>query len=193
MNHFQFSIFNFKKERRLVSPKQHEHGYTLIELVVAVGLFSFIMMLSSGAYLMMIGVNHQAQSIATGINDLSFALETMTREIRTGSQYSCGGLGDCPSGASSFSFMNKNGELVTYDISAGVLRRTVGASVNALTGTSVNVSGLTFYASGTKPVPTDYEQARVSIIISGTVSAGAGKPDQSFTVETGATMRGTDL
>ena len=62
-------------------------GYTLVELIVAVGLFALVMLLAAGAYLMMIGVNRQAQGIATGIDNLSFALETMTRSIRTGTNY----------------------------------------------------------------------------------------------------------
>lgn len=186
-----------QKKRGLVSPKRREGGYTLVELIVAVGLFAFVMTLSSGAYLMMIGMNHRAQGVATGINDLSFALEMMTREILTGSAYDCGGTGDCPSpiGAHSFSFRNTSGVQVTYDVdsSSGALRRTLGAVQSALTGSSVTITNLTFYASGTQKAPGDYEQPHVSITISGTVSAGAGKPQQSFTLEAGATMRGTDI
>ena len=57
-------------------------GYTLIELMVAVGLFAIVMMLASGAYLVMIGVSRQTQGIATGVDNLAFALETMTRITR---------------------------------------------------------------------------------------------------------------
>lgn len=167
-------------------------GYTLVELIVAVGLFAIVMALSSGTYLMMIGLNRQAQGIAIGIDDLSFALETMTRDIRTGSAYDCGGAGDCPGGASSFSFLNKNNAAVTYSLSGTSLVKTMGSIQSTLTDPSVAVSSLTFYAYGTRPAPGDYQQSRVVIIMSGTVSTGAGKAE-SFTVETAATMRGTDI
>ncbi|HVM58918.1 MAG TPA: prepilin-type N-terminal cleavage/methylation domain-containing protein, partial [Candidatus Paceibacterota bacterium] len=62
-------------------------GYTLVELIVAMGLFAIIMTLSTGAYLIMISVNRHAQAISTGIDNLSFALEDMTRTIRTGTVY----------------------------------------------------------------------------------------------------------
>jgi len=179
-------------QRGPVSPKHRGGGYTLIELIIAVGLFSLVMTLASGAYLVMISLNRQVQGIATGINDLSFALETMTRDIRTGSTYNCGGLGDCPSGASSFSFKNKNGDQVSYSVSSSVLQKTVGTTQSAVTGPSVTISSLTFYVFGSHRVPSDYEQPRVTIIVSGMVSAGPGKT-QSFTVETGATMRGSDI
>lgn len=166
-------------------------GYTLIELIVAMGLFAFVMMLSSGAYLLMIGLNRQAQGIATGINNLSFAIETMTRDIRTGRNYSCGGLGDCSLGGNSFTFTPSNGgAAVTYSLASSVIQKTVGSTVSTLTDPTVNVSSLTFYAAGT--TKGDAEQAHVTMIVSGTVLYGAGK-SEAFTIETGATMRGSDL
>jgi len=163
-----------------------------VELIVAVGLFALIMTLASGAYLMMIGLNRQVQGIATGINNLSFALETMTRDIRTGTNYNCGGLGNCPSGANSFSFTNANGSAVTYNLSGTTLQKTVSGAASALTDPSVTISSLTFYAFGTERVPSDYQQSRVTIIVSGTVTTGAGKTEP-FSIETGATMHSSDL
>jgi len=59
---------------------------------------------------------------------------------------------------------------------------------------SVTISSLMFYVSGTGTYTAtgDINQPHVTIIVSGTVSAGPGK-SQAFSVETGATMRGTDL
>ncbi|MBI5405774.1 prepilin-type N-terminal cleavage/methylation domain-containing protein [Candidatus Kaiserbacteria bacterium] len=167
-------------------------GYTLVELIVAVGLFALVMLLTSGAYLVMIGLNRQAQGIATGIDNLSFALESMTRDIRTGTGYNCDNAGDC-SGGGSFSFRNQAGEQVTYDLSDSALRKTVGATRSILTDPSVTVSSLKFYASGTaRASGGDTRQSRVTLIVSGTVATGPGAT-RSFVVETGATMRGSDL
>lgn len=172
----------FLAPRKLL-PASCTRGYTLIELVIAVGLFALIMTLASGAYLVMIGVNQQSQNIALGINNLSFALETMTRTIRTGTNYSCNGVGDCSAGTS-FSVMNAAGATVTYALSGGVITQN-GA---ALTDSSVQVSSLSFYASGT--ARSDAQEPRVTIVVSGTVP---GKTPQNFSIETGATMRGTDI
>jgi prepilin-type N-terminal cleavage/methylation domain-containing protein len=62
----------------------HARGYSLVELMVAVSLFAIIMMLSAGSYLVMINVSRQAQGLIVGMNNLSFALDTMSRTIRTG-------------------------------------------------------------------------------------------------------------
>ena len=179
-------------------------GYTLIELVVAVGLFALVMTLASGAYLLMIDLNRQAQGIATGINSLSFSLETMTRSIRTGTSYNCGNganyMGDCtyPNGGSNFTFTDADGTSVTYargfqslDGSVGAITKKVGNDTVTFTDPSVNISSLKFYVSGT--TQGDDYQPYVTIVVSGTVSSGPRKAPQSFTIETGAAMRGIDL
>ena len=149
---------------------------------------------------MMISINRQAQSMATGINNLSFALENMVRNIRPGTDYSCGtalGSGGCGmNGNTDFTYINSNGETVTYSLVASTLQETVEKADNTtvvmiLTDPSVTVASLMFYGYGLSP-PVNYTQARVTVMVSGTVPSGPGKT-QSFTVETGATMRGTDI
>ncbi|MBI4088651.1 prepilin-type N-terminal cleavage/methylation domain-containing protein [Candidatus Kaiserbacteria bacterium] len=177
--------------------KPKRAGYTLIELIVAVGLFALVMTLSSGAYLLMVDLSRQSQGVTTGINSLSFALETMTRSIRTGTAYSCGDFGGDCSGDDSFSFKDSSGANITYAFGEQGANGSVGAITKngiILTDPSVDISALTFYVSGTGTVAAgDYAQPHVIIIVSGTVSSGPKKAPQTFAIETGATMRGIDL
>src|SRR3989344_2337573 len=132
-------------------------GYTLVELIVAIGFFTLVMTLASGAYLLMINTNRQAQGIANGINNLSFAIETMMYNIRTGTEYNCGGAGggDCPNGDSSFWFTDADGRSVTYDLSASsAIQQKKGTDPESpLTDSSVHVSSLMFYVTGTWKPP----------------------------------------
>lgn len=168
-------------------------GFTLVELIVSVGLFAVVALLASGAYLIMIDINRQSQTMTTGVNDLSFALETMARSIRTGTDYDCGGAGDCADGDSSFTFINSLGEEVSYSLVDSSIRQTIDGTTITLNDPSVTVTELTFYVSGTRTVAQgDYAQPRATIIISGTVATGPGET-QPFSIETGATMRGSNL
>ena len=201
--HFGRVVRTDNRERRLMSMKK-SRGYTLIELIVAVGLFALVMLLASGAYLFMIGLNRQAQGIATGIDNLSFALETITRNIRTGSAYNCAGIGDCfPSPRDSFTFVPAGGTAaVTYTRGTqsgpnGVVGSIVDSTGAVLTDPSVNVTSLAFYVTGTKnaqTTPDDFQQPHVTIVVTGSVTYGpqAGRTE-AFNIQTGATMRGTDL
>jgi len=165
-------------------------GYSLIELIVAIGLFSIIMTLAAGGYLVMIGSNRHAQGISTGVNNLAFALESMTRNIRTGTQY-CAVGPVCT--LNSFSFVDENGVTVYYSLGAqgsvGNIIRNDGTPA-PITDSSINITSLTFYYSGV--TPGDSYQPYVTIIVSGSVSIGPGKT-KDFTIETSAVMRGPDL
>ena len=46
-------------------PMTRPRGFTLIEMIVAVGLFAMVAMIASGAYLIMISANREAQAITT--------------------------------------------------------------------------------------------------------------------------------
>jgi prepilin-type N-terminal cleavage/methylation domain-containing protein len=168
----------------------HARGYSLVELMVAVSLFAIIMMLSAGSYLVMINVSRQAQGLIVGMNNLSFALDTMSRTIRTGSNY-CGGT-VCAS-ADNFTFTDKDGRSITYRLTGTKIQETKNGNTFDLTDASTNITSLMFYPDGTEPGTTDGRQARVSIVISGSVTYSSNKPPQAFVVETSATMRGTDL
>lgn len=176
-------------------------GYTLVELIVSVGIFAVIMSLAAGAYLIMIGAGRSAQATATGINSLAFGLEDMTRSIRTGTGYNCNNPagGNCSAGGNSFYFTDSTGHAVSYSLSvsstycgtaSGCLIKNVGGTISALTDPSVNVTSLMFYVSGV--LKNDGAQPQVTMTISGTVSSGPGK-STAFSVETSATMRGADL
>ena len=180
--------------------KLKKKGYTLIELIVAMGLFSIIMLLASGAYLVVISLNRQAQGMAAGIDNLAFAIEIMARSIRTGTSYSCAGAGNCADGASNLSFVTAEGT-TSYELDEFAIQQEKQIDGNPpltlpLTDPlSVKIDELTFYVSGVEPYSpsNDVQQPYVRIIISGSVFAGVGKPEQLFTIETGAAMRGTDL
>ncbi|MFZ1075494.1 MAG: prepilin-type N-terminal cleavage/methylation domain-containing protein [Minisyncoccia bacterium] len=163
-------------------------GYTLVELIVSLGLFAIITTLAAGAYFMIIGLNRQAEGITTGIDNLSFALETMTREIRTGTGYPT-----TDGTSNSFTFTNNGGTTVAYDKDpvSGALRRTAGGTAVALTDPSVTINNLSFTTTGGKK--TDQLAPRVTIIVQGTVSVGSGGKTRSFNIETTAEMRGTDF
>lgn len=167
-------------------------GFTLIELIISIGLFALVMTLVSGAYILMINLNRQVQGVATGIDNLSFALDEMTRTIRTGSAYLCEGTTDCLGAVTSFSLTDATGASVTYFLSGTTLMKTKENATSALSDPKVNITSLVFYPKGIQRAGADYQQARVKIVISGTVQSSPGKTEP-FTVETGATMRGTDI
>jgi prepilin-type N-terminal cleavage/methylation domain-containing protein len=65
-------------------------GFTIVEMLVAVALFSMVMLMAIAAMISMIDANSKARSVKAAVDNLSFATDEMARDIRLGSRYKCG-------------------------------------------------------------------------------------------------------
>lgn len=65
-------------------------GFTLIEMMVSVTLFLVVMVIALGAVMAIIDGNKKTQAITSVANNLSSAVESMVRDIKTGYKYKCG-------------------------------------------------------------------------------------------------------
>ena len=66
-----------------------KRGFTLVEMIVSLAIFSIVAVVALGALAKIIDANSKAQTLQAGINNLSFAMETMSREMRVGNKYDC--------------------------------------------------------------------------------------------------------
>ncbi len=166
--------------------KNFNAGFSLIEMIVALAVFASAAIISIGAMLSMNDAQQKILALRVAQDNLSYALDTMGKEIRTGTLYYCGNsipatlyATDCSiSGGSVFSFRNTNGTQVNYRVVGGRLERSTstGAVIDTMFVTApqvvVNIENMTFYVrgagNGTSPTPVDYIQPKVLIILSGT-------------------------
>ena len=65
-------------------------GFTLVEMMVAIAVFSIVMVTAMSALLNVIDANNKAKTIKTAINNISFALEGISKDMRMGTEYLCG-------------------------------------------------------------------------------------------------------
>lgn len=71
--------------------KKSDTGFTLIEMMVAVAIFSIVMLVAVGALLSIIDANRKARAVKSVVNNVSFAIESMARQARLGTRYHCRG------------------------------------------------------------------------------------------------------
>lgn len=99
-------------------------GFTLVETIVAVGLFTIVTTIASSALLNMINSDRMSRGTRIATDNLNLALEDMTRRMKTGTEYHCGnavsfsGVQDCLSGVV-FSFDDHEGVRTAYMRGAG--------------------------------------------------------------------------
>jgi len=109
-------------------------GYTLIELMVSMTIFALVMVAATAAYLSFIAYNRQAESTATVMNSLSYSVDSMTREIRSGSNYTV----TIPT---AITFANQSDCIVTYQLASNAITRTVAQNSSGTCPASDLVAG----------------------------------------------------
>lgn len=192
-----------KKERKIRS----QGGFTLVELMVSLTIFSIVMTVSAGTLLIMIDINAKAQAVYSSTTNLTFALDNMTREIRTGYHYYCEttirsdlqtGTNDCSGGGGQYITFTKekNGDRVGYRLNGSAIEQRVGGDWVPLTSDDVEVTNFDLVVNGTNPAigsgSTDNIQPTVDFTISGFVSNGLDTKTE-FSIQSHVVQRRLDL
>lgn len=66
-----------------------KRGFTLIETMVSLSIFSVVMVASVGIILSIISSNKRNQAVNSVVNNLNYSIESMIRDIKTGFSYKC--------------------------------------------------------------------------------------------------------
>ncbi|MEK7184740.1 MAG: type II secretion system protein [Patescibacteria group bacterium] len=66
-----------------------EKGFTLLEMIISLAIFTIVALVAVGALLKIMDANRKSLALKTAINNLNFTLESMSREMRVGSNYFC--------------------------------------------------------------------------------------------------------
>lgn len=77
-------------------------GFTLIEMMISVAIFTVVMIYGVGSLLSSNQNYRQTENLRKAIDNLSFTMEDMARTLRVGTNYVCGGTFVSPGGANPF-------------------------------------------------------------------------------------------
>ena len=73
-----------------ISLNQKKGGFTLLEMIVASSIFIVVMLVIVGALISLNNESRKARSVRLVTDNLSAAIDSMSRNIRMGSYYHCG-------------------------------------------------------------------------------------------------------
>jgi len=196
------------------SAKKHNQGFSLIEMLVSIALFTVVITIAIGCLLVLISANSRAQNMQRVMTDLSFAIDSISREVRTGRALYCSDsvpdpeadetvTQDCDGG--SYLSIIEGGESLTgglssqritfhYDSVNQVVERRVGnGSWYPITSEDVNITELSFYVSDSATNESgDVKQANATVYIDGYVGERPSE-ETSFSLQTTVSRRILDL
>ncbi len=197
-------------------------GFTLVEMIVSLGIFTIAIFVATNALLSVVNVDRKSRATRIAVDNLNLTLENMSRRIKTGTLYNCGGeasYNDCTTPQSDFAFLDQDGVLIVYKRAQGtgtvvdgsgcgplykttqgcVLRSDAPAGVFiSVTSPEIDITGLKFWVQGSAPWGTatgqDKKQPTVAIAIEGSLGMNSSSLSggSSFRVQTALTQRAYD-
>jgi len=181
--------YKIKKFRRINT------GYTIIETMIAVSLFIIIVMAGMGALLNANLLHQKSQNMRSIMDSLSFMMEDMGRNLRTGYKYHCLTGNDnlsnvtiplsCANGwgiafeSQNGSSVNNNDQWVYYIDNTGKIFKSTQGPYNdiinhpytQLTPDEVKIDSISgFSVLGAESIATNSQQPFVSIRLVGTIT-----------------------
>lgn len=168
---------NFKNKRA---------GFTLIELIVVISLAAGVFALAASVFVQTLKIQRRALFIQKVQENISFALESMAKEVRVSTVITPNTPG-CPGAPSpNLSITHPINGNIDYFLSGGNLhRRLSGAGIDTvLNSVGTQVSRLAFCVSGNSAG--DQQQPRVTILL--TVNNGNASPDYYTSIDIQTTV-----
>lgn len=185
-----------------------QKGFTLLEMLVSITLFSFVVTIALGALFTILKANEKTKVIKTVVNNLNMALEGMSREIRVGYDYDV----NCSSGAggcTKFEFKTRDGCDAFYEFSNDTVYKKIkkkedGDPMGVCSGGDIDKVSIVgedviidtdmsdggeskFYTAGVGSG--DNIQPRLLIVLSGYVRNYNLENDEKFDIQTTVSQR----
>jgi prepilin-type N-terminal cleavage/methylation domain-containing protein len=160
MNYFhspKLSAYNSRNSRK---------GFTLVEFLVAMTLFSIIVSIAVGGFVRALRTQQQLVGLISANSNISLTMEQMSRELRTGDSFDCDP--SSPPNCPSVNFINSSGQAITYRLNAAdqTIERGVNGVFQAITAGNIQVTSFGINMRFNEVCPPDCYPARMTILIS---------------------------
>lgn len=164
--------------------KSLQSGFSLIELMVSLSLFIIVVLAAVSSLYAVNNAARKVESMRNVLDNLNFAMESMSRNIRTGYDISCSSDLTNPnctvsvgSGSEAISFWSTLGlidsENIQYRLSNGAIEKEISGKKVNITSPEIIIKNLRFFVEGANPTnTTDGKQPSVTIFVEGVAQAG---------------------
>jgi prepilin-type N-terminal cleavage/methylation domain-containing protein len=112
----------------LKTKKQDNDGFTLVELLVSIALFTIVMTIAIGSIVTIVDTNRKSRALTLVMNNLGFSLESITRTIKTTKDINPG---------SPIEFTNQDDEVVSYEKTGDTITKCVDGSCSPIVSEEV--------------------------------------------------------
>ena len=178
-------------------------GFTIIETMVSVSIFLIVVTIGMNALLNVSLIHKKSANMRSILDSLSFIMEDMSRNLRTGYNYHCGNIID---GGVLIAFESANGKTTNasdqwvYKIKDNRILKSIdsGNKWIQLNPDEVSIDGQSFFIVSGSIAPNsdgsgDHQQPFVTIKLSGTITDPQSNVVTPFSLETSVSQRLIDV
>ena len=185
----------------------NKKGYTLIEIIVAIGIFSMLMIFVMGIFKSIMEGQRSAISSQNIQENLRYSFEVMSREIRaakgnhSGSEcvpispgyykvYNTNSLDNPPDSGNILYFKNKDDDCVIYATTTdNQIKIKRGLNEMIVTPDEVEIKKFDFFVADDKADAFHSQQARVTFVIEAEIKGGKDIHKQNIKMQTTVSSR----
>lgn len=188
---------------------QSQKGFTLIELMVSLMLFTVVVLAAVGSLYTVNNASRRTQAMRSVIDNLNFGIESISRTIRTANSVVCGGLSNIGNPNCPFQYQNPSDKIlidstlgadrlveyqrgVNADGTGNIQKRVQEAGIwsnwIAVTAPEIDVQSLSFYVDGADV--SDSIQPSVVVFVRGI--ARSQNQNEPFAIQTYLSQRAVE-
>jgi type II secretory pathway pseudopilin PulG len=173
-------------------------GFTLIELIVSTAIFMTIMLIAMGSLIMVSNTARKSTALNFTMDNLNFAMESMSRSLRMGTNYYCANevptdgltVRDCEEGERAISFIPAEDDgstrRISYKQEDDIIQRCIGSEPCVdIISPNIKIDFLKFFVRGS--VIDNETQPGIYMLVKGTVTI-KNEP-KSFAIQTMISQR----
>jgi type II secretory pathway pseudopilin PulG len=195
-------------------------GFTTVEMVVSIGMFTTLTLIISGAFLSVTDAARKARATRIAVDNVSSALDYMAREIRLGLYFRCENDTVSPIGPTTpldtplaCPFSGTGGNVLTFERAGGSLLVTSdqmvfwhesgrlwrstngGVTKEALTAPELDISDFRFYVDGVaySVAGSPADQPRITLIVRGIANGNNTRVRVPFSIQTTLSVRSPNI
>lgn len=183
--------------------KKNQKGFTLVEMLVSVGIFTVIITIAMGALLVVYDTYRKTRTLKNAMENVNIATESVIKRIRTGDNFSCFSFD--PTNCMHFAFRGKNNVQYEYSWNSTTRQLTTRSCPFVATETpcpmsvlmrpvnspDVLINSVKFYTYG---LGDDLLQDSVTVTMSGLANLpGKSQYDTNFRIQTTISKRLLDV
>ncbi len=186
-----------KAKQITIKKRIQNKGFTLVELLVSISIFSLILSAMSGAFISTIRAQRKSVAFQQLLEQTSYLEEYMSRSIRMGKKDISGACIDAKSNyeitreGKGIGFLNYNGNCEEFYLSGTELRQNKNNVDLVLTSSNLIVENINIELSGNSQ--TDNLQPRVTIFLK--IKGAGSKPEEQpeIKIQTTISQRNPDV